>query len=64
MVPEIALTSGIAAQFRSVFGERVAIQHSGLSEGERHDQWQRIRHGKADIVIGTRSFLVLIHNHK
>ena len=55
MVPEIALTSGIAAQFRRVFGERVAIQHSGLSEGERHDQWQRIRHGKADIVIGTRS---------
>ena len=55
MVPEIALTSGIAAQFRSVFGERVAIQHSGLSDGERHDQWQQIRHGKADIVVGTRS---------
>ena len=55
MVPEIALTAVIAAQFRRVFGERVAIQHSGLSEGERHDQWQRIRHGKADIVVGTRS---------
>jgi primosomal protein N' (replication factor Y) (superfamily II helicase) len=55
MVPEIALTPAIAALFRSAFGGRVAIQHSALSDGERHDQWQRIRRGEVDVVIGTRS---------
>ena len=55
LVPEIALTPAAAALFRQAFGERVAIQHSGLSDGERHDQWQRIRRGDIDIVIGTRS---------
>ena len=39
LVPEIALTPAVAALFRGAFGERVAIQHSGLSDGERHDQW-------------------------
>ena len=37
------------------FGDRVAIQHSGLSDGERHDQWHRIRRGDVDVVVGTRS---------
>jgi primosomal protein N' (replication factor Y) len=55
LVPEIALTPAVAALFRSRFGERVAIQHSGLSDGERHDQWQRIRRGAIDVVVGTRS---------
>ena len=55
MVPEIALTPSVAALFRSAFGTRVAIQHSALSDGERHDQWQRIRRGGIDIVVGTRS---------
>ncbi len=55
MVPEIALTPSIAALFRAAFGERVAIQHSGLSDGERHDQWHRIRRGDVDVVVGTRS---------
>ena len=55
LVPEIALTPAIAATFRQAFGERVAIQHSGLSDGERHDQWQRIRRGEVDVVVGTRS---------
>jgi primosomal protein N' (replication factor Y) len=55
LVPEIALTPALAAIFRRVFGERVAIQHSGLSDGERHDQWHRIRRGEIDIVVGTRS---------
>ena len=40
LVPEIALTPAVAAAFRNTFGARVAIQHSGLSDGERHDQWQ------------------------
>ena len=55
MVPEIALTPSVAALFRSAFGTRVAVQHSALSDGERHDQWQRIRRGEIDVVVGTRS---------
>ena len=55
LVPEIALTPVVTSLFRERFGERVAIQHSGLSDGERHDQWQRIRRGDVDVVIGTRS---------
>ena len=55
LVPEIALTPAVAATFRRAFGERVAIQHSGLSDGERHDQWHRIRRGDVDVVVGTRS---------
>ena len=55
MVPEIALTPAAAAIFRAAFGDRVAIQHSGLSDGERYDQWQRIRRGDVDVVVGTRS---------
>ncbi len=55
MVPEIALTPSVAGVFRGAFGRRVAIQHSGLSDGERHDQWQRIRRDEVDLVIGTRS---------
>jgi len=55
LVPEIALTPAMVAQFRGAFGERVAVQHSALSDGERHDQWQRIRRGDIDVVVGTRS---------
>jgi len=55
LVPEIALAPAVARTFRAVFGQRVAIQHSGLSDGERHDQWHRIRQGEVDIVVGTRS---------
>jgi primosomal protein N' (replication factor Y) len=55
LVPEIALTPAVAAVFRCTFGDRVAIQHSGLSDGERHDQWHRIRRGEVDVVVGTRS---------
>ncbi|HXD73918.1 MAG TPA: DEAD/DEAH box helicase, partial [Vicinamibacterales bacterium] len=55
LVPEIALTPVVTSFFRDAFRDRVAIQHSGLSDGERHDQWQRIRRGDVDVVIGTRS---------
>jgi len=55
LVPEIALTPAIASLVRDAFGDRVAIQHSALSDGERHDQWQRIRRGDVDVVVGTRS---------
>ena len=55
LVPEIALTPAVARAFHGAFGGRVAIQHSGLSDGERHDQWHRIRRGEVDVVVGTRS---------
>ena len=55
LVPEIGLTPALAGAFRARFGDRVAIQHSGLSDGERYDQWQRIRRGAVDVVVGTRS---------
>jgi primosomal protein N' (replication factor Y) (superfamily II helicase) len=55
LVPEIALTPAVASAFRAAFGDRVAVQHSGLSAGERSDQWYRIRRGEISIVVGTRS---------
>jgi primosomal protein N' (replication factor Y) len=55
LVPEIALTPAIVRSFREVCEGRVAVQHSGLSDGERHDQWHRIRRGDVDVVVGTRS---------
>ena len=55
LVPEIALTPAVATSFRQTFGVRVAVQHSGLSAGARHDQWHRIRRGEVDVVVGTRS---------
>jgi primosomal protein N' (replication factor Y) len=55
LVPEIALTPAVARIFRAYFGDSVAIQHSGLSDGERYDQWHRIRRGAVDVVVGTRS---------
>ncbi len=55
LVPEIGLTPQMSAAFRGWFGEQVAILHSKLSEGERFDQWSRIREGKSRVVVGTRS---------
>ena len=55
MVPEIALTSQTVQRFASRFGDEVAVMHSALSEGERYDEWHRIRSGRARVVIGARS---------
>jgi len=55
LVPEIALTAQLVARFHSRFGEAIALFHSGLSPGERYDEWCRIREGKAQIAIGVRS---------
>ncbi len=56
MVPEISLTKQIIDRFIGRFGsENVAVLHSKLSAGERHDEWMRIRSGQAKIVIGARS---------
>ena len=63
LVPEIALTPQVAALFRARFGAAVAIQHSGLSDGERHDQWHRIHRGEVDVVIGTRSAVFVPLRH-
>lgn len=55
LVPEIALISQTERAFRARFGQCVALLHSGLSDGERLDQWQRIRRSEATIAIGARS---------
>ena len=55
LVPEIALVSEIERRFRARFGECVAVLHSGLSTGERFDQWLRISNRECPIVIGARS---------
>ncbi len=55
LVPEIALTPQLVQRFRRRFNCGIAILHSGLSEGERYDEWRRIRRGEAEIVIGARS---------
>ena len=55
MVPEIALTPQTVSIFCHRYGERVAVIHSSLSQGERLDAWRRIREGEVDLVIGTRS---------
>jgi len=55
LVPEIALISQVERRFRARFGECVGVLHSGLSNGERYDQWIRISENKASIVIGARS---------
>ena len=55
LVPEISLTPQTVSRFVGRFGARVAVLHSNLSDGERYDQWQQIRGGAADIVVGPRS---------
>jgi primosomal protein N' (replication factor Y) len=58
LVPEISLTPQTVERFKSRFAtqqQEVAVLHSHLSEGERHDQWHQIRSGRAKIVIGARS---------
>lgn len=55
LVPEISLTPQIMSNFKSRFGSTVALLHSGLSAGERFDEWKRIYSGEARIAIGARS---------
>jgi len=56
LVPEISLTPQLAGRFRARFGDRaVAVLHSGLSEGERYDQWRRLRQGEVTLAVGARS---------
>ncbi len=63
LVPEISLTPQVLSTFTARFGENVAILHSGLSDGERFDEWQRLRNGQAKIAIGARSAIFApLHN--
>jgi primosomal protein N' (replication factor Y) len=55
LVPEISLTHQVVDRVRARFGERVAVLHSGLSDGERWDEWRRIARDEVAIVVGARS---------
>ena len=55
LVPEIALTPQTVDRFRAVFGDRIAVLHSALSDGERYDEWLALREGRKRIAVGARS---------
>ncbi|NTW04270.1 MAG: primosomal protein N', partial [Oscillochloris sp.] len=55
MVPEIALTTQLVRRFAARFPGKLAVLHSGLSLGERYDEWRRLRRGEARLAIGSRS---------
>ncbi|MEP6550559.1 MAG: DEAD/DEAH box helicase, partial [Gemmatimonadales bacterium] len=55
LVPEIALTPQTVDRFRAAFGDRIAVLHSALSEGERYDAWLALKRGDKKIVVGARS---------
>ncbi len=55
LVPEISLTHQVVERVRARFGDRVAVLHSGLSDGERWDEWRKIARGEVAIVVGARS---------
>ena len=55
LVPEISLTPQMNERFRSRFGELVAVMHSGLSVGEKYDEWRKVQQGKVKVVVGARS---------
>lgn len=55
LVPEIALTPQMVHRFKGRFGEMVAVLHSGLSDGEKYDEWRKIEKGEAKVVVGARS---------
>lgn len=55
LVPEISLTPQVVKIFKQNFGKVVAILHSGLSDGEKYDEWRKIENGEVSIVVGARS---------
>ncbi|MGG4395956.1 primosomal protein N' [Paenibacillus thiaminolyticus] len=55
LVPEISLTPQMVERFKGRFGSRVAVMHSRLSQGERYDEWRKIREGRVQVAIGARS---------
>ena len=59
LVPEIALTPQMIERFKGRFGINVALFHSKLSDGERFDEWFRVKEGKAKVIVGARSAIFL-----
>ena len=57
LVPEISLTPQTVTRFRARFGDRISVLHSGLSEGERFDEWSKVSEGRVKIAVGARSAL-------
>lgn len=55
LVPEISLTPQMVERFKGRFGDLVAVIHSGLSMGERYDEWRRVKNGRVKVVVGARS---------
>ncbi len=55
LIPEISLTPQVVSRFKERFGERIAVLHSGMADGERALQWWKIKEGGCDIVVGARS---------
>lgn len=55
LVPEISLTPQMHGLFRARFGDKVSVLHSGLSDGERYDEWRRLLLGQAKVALGARS---------
>lgn len=55
LVPEISLTPQMTSRFIARFGRKVAMLHSGLSDGEKYDEWRKIKSGEALVVVGARS---------
>jgi len=63
LVPEISLTPQTVSRFRARFGDRVAVLHSALSDGERHDAWRQLHRGERSIAVGARSAIFApVHN--
>ena len=55
LVPEISLTPQMTERFRARFGDLVAVMHSGLSKGEKYDEWRKIGRGEVKVAVGARS---------
>jgi primosomal protein N' (replication factor Y) len=55
LVPEISLTPQMVTRFKGRFGSKVAVLHSGLSAGEKYDEWRKIQRGEVSVVVGARS---------
>lgn len=63
LVPEISLTPQMIRRFVGRFGDTVAVMHSGLSDGEKYDEWRRISQGKAKVAVGARSAIFAPFNN-
>ena len=63
LVPEISLTPQMVERFKGRFGQQIAVFHSKLSEGERYDEWFRVKTGKVKVAVGARSAIFLPMNN-